>query len=74
MIKALYHGSANIIETPVFGFGKTCKDYGLGFYRTDSLQMAKEWAATKDQDGFANCYEIECGGLDILDLNARTIA
>lgn len=70
MIKTLYHGSANIIEKPVFGFGKTYNDYGLGFYCTDSLQMAKEWAASKDQDGFANCYEMECDGLDILDLNA----
>ena len=70
MIKTLYHGSANIIEKPVYGFGKTYNDYGLGFYCTDSLQMAKEWAASKDQDGFANCYEIECDGLDILDLNA----
>ena len=70
MIKTLYHGSANIIEKPVFGFGKTYNDYGLGFYCTDSLEMAKEWAASKDQNGFANCYEIECDGLDILDLNA----
>lgn len=70
MIKALYHGSANIIEKPVLGFGKTYNDYGLGFYCTDSLEMAKEWAASKDQNGFANCYEIECDGLNILDLNA----
>ena len=70
MIKTLYHGSANIIEKPVFGFGKTYNDYGLGFYCTDSLEMAKEWAASKDQNGFANCYEMECDGLDILDLNA----
>lgn len=40
MIKALYHGSANIIEKPVFGFGKAYNDYGLGFYCTDNLQMA----------------------------------
>lgn len=70
MIKALYHGSANIIEKPTFGFGKTYNDYGLGFYCTDSLEMAKEWGVGKDHDGYANCYEIECDGLDILDLNA----
>lgn len=70
MIKTLYHGSSNIIEKPVFGFGKTYNDYGLGFYCTDSLEMAKEWGVGKNQDGFANCYEIECDGLDILDLNA----
>lgn len=70
MIKQLYHGSVNIIEKPVFGYGKTYNDYGLGFYCTDSLTMAKEWGVGKDQDGYANCYEIECDGLTILDLNA----
>ena len=70
MIKTLYHGSANIIDKPIFGYGKTYNDYGLGFYCTDNLEMAKEWGATKDRNGFANCYEMECDGLDILDLNA----
>ena len=70
MIKELYHGSSNIIEKPFFGYGKPYNDYGLGFYCTDSLEMAKEWGVGKDQDGYANCYEIECDGLRILELNA----
>lgn len=70
MIKKIYHGSSNIIERPVFGYGKPYNDYGLGFYCTDSMDMAKEWGVSKEQDGYANCYEIECGGLRILDLNA----
>ncbi len=70
MIKELYHGSTNIIEKPLFGYGKAYNDYGLGFYCTESLEMAKEWGVGKDQDGYANCYEIECGGLRILELNA----
>lgn len=70
MVKTLYHGSCNIIEKPVFGYGKSYNDYGLGFYCTDSLEMAKEWAAGKDQDGYANCYELDCNGLQILNLNA----
>ena len=69
MIKKLYHGSSNIIEKPIFGYGKRYNDYGLGFYCTDSLEMAKEWAAGKERDGYANCYELECDGLQILDLN-----
>lgn len=69
MIKKLYHGSSNIIEKPIFGYGKRYNDYGLGFYCTDSLEMAKEWAAGKERDGYANCYELECDGLRILDLN-----
>lgn len=69
MIRTLYHGSCSVIEKPVFGFGKPYNDYGLGFYCTDSLAMAKEWGVSKDQDGFANRYELDCDGLRILDLN-----
>ena len=69
MIMKIYHGSENIIEKPVFGFGKTYNDYGLGFYCTDILEMAKEWGAGIDRNGYANCYEIDCTDLTILDLN-----
>jgi len=70
MVKKLYHGSVNVIEKPLYGYGKTYNDYGLGFYCTDSLEMAKEWGVSFEQDGYANCYELECDGLKILDLNA----
>ena len=41
----LYHGSLDLIKKPVFGYGKTNNDYGLGFYCTQNLELAKEWAA-----------------------------
>ena len=41
MIKTIYHGSNKIIEKPLFGFGKTYNDYGLGFYCTEVLDMEK---------------------------------
>ena len=69
MIRQLYHGSSSIIENPLFGYGKPYNDYGLGFYCTESVEMAKEWGVGKNQDGYANCYELECDGLKILDLN-----
>ena len=69
MVRKLYHGSCSIVEKPVFGQGKRYNDYGLGFYCTDSLEMAKEWGVSHDKDGYANCYELECDGLRILDLN-----
>lgn len=69
MFKKLYHGSSNIIEKPIFGYGKPYNDYGLGFYCTDDLDMAKEWGVSKEQDGYANCYELEYDDLQILDLN-----
>ena len=69
MIQKLYHGSPNIIEKPIYEYGKAYNDYGLGFYCTDSLQMAKEWGVGKEKDGYANCYNLDCDGLRILDLN-----
>ena len=40
----IYHGSQQIVEVPKFGIGKTYNDYGLGFYCTESIELAKEWA------------------------------
>lgn len=65
----IYHGSTTIIEKPVFGCGNRNNDYGLGFYCSYSLDLAREWSVRRRHDGYANCYEIECEGLDILDLN-----
>lgn len=69
MIRQLFHGSPSIIEKPQFGYGKVYNDYGLGFYCTDSLEMAKEWGVAQNRNGYANRYELDCGGLKILDLN-----
>jgi hypothetical protein len=71
MIRKIYHGSKNIIEKPIWGYGKTYNDYGLGFYCTYELDMAKEWGADVNHDGYANCYSIDCDGLTILDLNSE---
>lgn len=69
VLRKLYHGSENIIQKPLYGYGKKYNDYGLGFYCTECLDMAKEWGAGLDRDGYANCYELECDGLEILNLN-----
>ena len=69
MVKKLYHGSCDMIEKPKYGYGKRYNDYGLGFYCTDSLEMAKEWGVSSDKNGYANCYELEREGLKLLDLN-----
>ena len=70
MRKTVFHGSERIIEKPVFGFGKPYNDYGLGFYCTESLDLAKEWSVDESRDGFANRYQIETKGLKILDLES----
>lgn len=69
MHRKIYHGSEKIIEHPKYGSGKKYNDYGLGFYCTDSLDMAKEWGVSRDKNGYANQYEIDCSNLLILDLN-----
>lgn len=65
----LYHGSPEIIETPVFGKRKSYNDYGKGFYCTQHIELAKEWACTEGVDGYANRYEIETNNLKILNLS-----
>lgn len=67
----LYHGSPNIIEKPVLGTGNARNDYGLGFYCTQEIELAKEWACPTQNDGFANRYSIDMDGLDVLDLSAK---
>ncbi len=69
MLMHLYHGSQNRIEKPIFGFGKPYNDYGLGFYCTESIDMAKEWSVTAMQNGYANCYTLDCSNLNVLHLN-----
>lgn len=69
MKKKIYHGSKNIVKKPVYGKGKTYNDYGLGFYCTDTIEMAKEWGVDKTRDGYTNEYEIDTENLTILDLN-----
>lgn len=64
----LWHGSQKIIETPQLGHGKIHNDYGQGFYCTESLDLAREWACSRDADGFANRYELDIADLKVLDL------
>ena len=66
----LYHGSKQIVETPTFGEGKKNNDYGLGFYCTESNELAKEWAVSSLQDGYSNRYSLDTKHLNILHLNS----
>lgn len=69
--KIIYHGSHNIIETPTFGVGSPNNDYGLGFYCTEYIDLAKEWACDQLSGGYANKYSIDMTGLKILNLKAK---
>lgn len=65
----IYHGSVSVVKEPKYGLGKPYNDYGLGFYCTQSKELAKEWAVTDDQNGYANQYCLEISDLKILDLS-----
>ncbi len=66
----LYHGSSEIIQNPIYGYGSVHNDYGCGFYCTEQLELAKEWACETSMDGFANQYELDLTGLKVLYLNS----
>jgi len=69
MNKILYHGSDHIIECPEYGKGMRSNDYGRGFYCTENQELAKEWACAKQNNGYANIYEIDLDALKVLNLN-----
>ena len=65
----VYHGSDHIVETPLYNGSKRTNDYGYGFYTTENKELAMEWACSDNRDGFANVYELNTDGLEILNLN-----
>ena len=66
----IYHGSKQIVEVPTFGLGRKNNDFGLGFYCTESNDLAKEWAVSSLSDGFANRYTLDTEYLNTLNLNS----
>ena len=69
MKKILYHGSEFLIEKPEFGKGARHNDYGRGFYCTENIELAREWACATPKNGSVNIYELEMEGLKVLNLN-----
>ena len=69
-IITLVHGSEKVIEAPSFGEGKRNNDFGLGFYCTETENLAKEWAVSSLRDGFCNRYTLDTEYMNILNLNS----
>ena len=67
----IYHGSDHIIKKPELKKGKKYNDYGQGFYCTEDLELAKEWACKNGKEGFVNEYELDTSNLKILNLNSN---
>jgi hypothetical protein len=68
-LKTLYHGSVGIVKKPEYGKGNPRNDYGLGFYCTEDLELAKEWACVDKRGGFANIYTINESELSVFNLS-----
>ena len=71
----LYHGSPNKIVTPVFGGGDDKHDYGRGFYLTENVDLAKEWAVCRpnEQNGWVHKYVLNTENLKIFDFQEKDV-
>ena len=71
----LFHGSPDKIINPVFGGGEDKHDYGKGFYLTESIELASEWAVCRPNDlnGWVHKYKLETEDLKILDFQGESV-
>ena len=65
----LYHGSREIVEKPDLLKSKPYNDYGRGFYCTENIELAREWACMEKNDGFVNKYELSSSAMKVLCLS-----
>ena len=75
MTITLYHGSPNKEIIPTFGLGEDKHDYGRGFYLTENIELAKEWAVCRpdESNGWVHQYELNTDELQILDYQNENI-
>lgn len=71
----LYHGTVDKIVVPTFGRGNDKHDYGRGFYLTEDLNLAKEWAVCRpnEKSGWVHKFELDTKELKILDFQQKNI-
>lgn len=71
----LFHGTSDEFVTPTFGLGDEKHDYGKGFYLTERLDLAKEWAVCKpnDKNGWVHKFVLDTEGLKILDFQKNDV-
>lgn len=71
----LFHGTPDRIVVPTFGKGEEKHDYGQGFYLSESIDLAKEWAVCRpnEEKGWVHKYELETDGLRILDFQEKGV-
>ena len=71
----LYHGTPDEAVNPVYGGGQDKHDYGRGFYLTEDIELAKEWAVCRpnQQNGWVHKYELDCTDLKMFDFQEKNV-
>lgn len=71
----LFYGTPDKIVVPTYGKGKEKHDYGQGFYLTESIDLAKEWAVCRpnEENGWVHKYQLDTDGLKILDFQDKGV-
>jgi hypothetical protein len=71
----LYHGSPNKIVTPEYGLGQDRHDYGKGFYLTEHIELAREWAVCIPEtvSGWVHKFELDLNGLCVMDFRQENV-
>lgn len=71
----LYHGSPNKVVVPQYGLGEGKHDYGKGFYLTENVELAKEWAVCRpdETNGWVHKFELDTKDLKILDFQQHNV-
>lgn len=71
----LFHGTTDKVIVPTYGLGNEKHDYGKGFYLTENVELAKEWAVCRpdETNGWVHKFEIDIDGLQILDFQKKNV-
>ena len=71
----LFHGTSEKIVVPTYGRGEKKHDYGQGFYLTESVNLAKEWAVCRpnEENGWVHKYQLDIAELKILDFQDKGV-
>lgn len=71
----LFHGTPEKVVVPTYGYGDEKHDYGKGFYLTENIELAKEWAVCRpnDNNGWVHKFEFDITDLKILDFQEKNV-
>ena len=64
----LYYGSKDLVIKHEYGKGNSSNDYGMGFYLTNDIAMARLWATRFEDGGYCITYDVDLTNLKVLHL------